>query len=142
MTAPTATKPAACRVCGCTEAEPCPMGRESGVSCLPVPDPKGSPRLCHWCAGQEAGAVRCEVRMVGLFVAGPEPEQCGAGATHTAHWRCARGHDRRLNVCRMHSRPAPDSSISDECAECPDADRVPVHLRASALLYPPAPAGS
>ncbi|MCK9894704.1 hypothetical protein [Frankia sp. AgB32] len=133
----TTTAPAAaelsCRVCGCTADDPCPLGRESSVSCLAVPDPQGSPRLCHWCAGKEAGAVRCDVLATGLL-AGPEPKRCLMGATHTGHWRCARGHDRRINVCRMHL--SDDIGIAYDCAECPHEDEVPVRLITASLLYP------
>jgi hypothetical protein len=123
-----------CRVCGCTADDPCPLGRHNSVSCLPVPDPKGSPRLCNWCAGKEEGAVRCDVLASGLL-AGPEPVRCAMGAIHAAHYRCARGHDRHINVCRMHHGDQGD--IPADCAECPHADQVPVRLVSSALLYPP-----
>ncbi|EFC78996.1 hypothetical protein [Parafrankia sp. EUN1f] len=132
MTAPAPASPS-CRVCGCTADDPCPTGRQSDVSCLPVPDPQGSPRLCHWCSGREDGATRCDVLATGLL-AGPEPVQCAMGATHAAHFRCTHDHDRRINVCRMHENGA--HGIPSGCAACPHEDEVPVQLVSSSPLHP------
>lgn len=124
---------AECRVCGCTEDDPCPTGHISAYSCLPVPDPQGSPRLCHF-HGDEA-AQRCDVVSIGLLTLG-KPERCAMAATHRAQYRCERGHLRDLRICRLHATP--DDGIPSDCAACDGEGQreVPVRLVESTLLYP------